>query len=236
MSEASEKVLGVRTLPIFPLPVILLPGEVIPLHIFEDRYRKMLDDVQAGNKLFGLSYFGVDDPTPVKPAPGHMGCAAEIRDVQTLEDGRSNIIIGGVIRYRMEGYVDSDEPYYVGETEFFEDIPDQDGEIEEVEALGKEVTDLFTRVANAAHNISGERTPLPDLPEIDPQALSFMISAAFNFEDSVKLELMETRSTRFRLEKLRSVLNDAVTRIEETANIHKISKTNGHSKKPIDLN
>lgn len=227
--------MGVTTLPIFPLPVILLPGEVIPLHIFEDRYRKMLDDVQAGNKLFGLSYFGVDDPTPVKPAPGHLGCAAEIRDVQTLEDGRSNIVIGGVIRYRMEEYVDSGDPYYVGEISFFEDIPPDESDAEKVDALAKEVTALFTRVANAAHRISGERSPLPDLPDIDAERLSYLISAAFNFEDHVKFELMETRSTEVRLEKLREVLKQAAVKIEETENIHKVSKTNGHSKKPIDL-
>lgn len=235
MSEASEKVHGVRTLPIFPLPVVLLPGEVIPLHIFEQRYRDMIADVEAGNRLFGLSYFGVDDPTPVKPGLGHLGCAAEIREIETMPDGRSNIVIGGVIRYRMEDYVDSEASYLVGDVSFFEDIPVDESETEKLNALAKEVTELFTRVANAAHRISGERSPLPDLPDIDAERLSYLISAAFNFEDHVKFELMETRSTEVRLEKLRVVLKQAAVKIEETENIHKVSKTNGHSKKPIDL-
>jgi Lon protease-like protein len=234
MSEAMEKVRGVRTLPIFPLPVILLPGEIIPLHIFEPRYQKMIEDIQAGNKLFGLSYFEPPESGSPKPDAGHLGCAAEIREVRELPDGRSNIVIGGVIRYQMEEYADSDEPYFVGEVSFFEDIAEEDEE--KTAELGKEVSGLFTRVAAAAHKISGERSALPDLPDIDPQELSFLISAAFNFENEVKYELLETRSTTVRLEKLRGVLKKAVEKIEETAHIHKISKTNGHSKKPIDLN
>ncbi|HYG78959.1 MAG TPA: LON peptidase substrate-binding domain-containing protein, partial [Pyrinomonadaceae bacterium] len=57
MSEASDKVRGVRELPLFPLPVVLFPGVPLPLHIFEPRYQRMLSDVRAGDQLFGLSYF-----------------------------------------------------------------------------------------------------------------------------------------------------------------------------------
>jgi Lon protease-like protein len=233
MSDAMEKVRDVRTLPIFPLPVILFPGEMIPLHIFEPRYRKMLTDIQAGDKLFGLSYFEAPDMETARPPAGHLGCAAELREVQEMPDGRSNIVITGVIRYRVEEYVDADEPYFVGETHFFEDLEDENEE--SLSKLSDEVTELFTRVANAAHNISGESSRLPDLPDIAPQELSFLISAAFNFANEIKYELMETRSTTERLERLRNVLEQAVERVEETANIHKISKTNGHSKKKIDL-
>ena len=51
MSEAMDKVLGVRELPLFPLPVVLFPGMPMPLHIFEERYRKMLSDIRAGDNL-----------------------------------------------------------------------------------------------------------------------------------------------------------------------------------------
>ncbi len=234
MSEANEKILGVRTLPIFPLPVILMPGEMIPLHIFEPRYRKMIEDIQAGNQLFGLSYFEPLETEDIKPPAGHLGCAAELRDVQLMPDGRSNIIITGVMRYRLEEYADTGEPYFVGEISFFEDIPEKENE-EKLAGLSKEVVELFTRVANAAHKISGERNPLPDLPDIAPQELSFLISAAFNFENEVKFELMETRSTTKRLKRLRVLLKRAVETIEETAAIHQVSKTNGHSKKKINL-
>jgi Lon protease-like protein len=233
MSEAREKVRGVRSLPIFPLPVILMPGEIIPLHIFEPRYRKMLEDIQAGNNLFGLSYFESPEVEGAKPPAGHLGCVAEIREAQQLPDGRSNIVVIGVIRYLFEGYEETDEPYLIGEVAYFED--NEEADTEKLLALTDEVSELFTRVANAAHRISGERAPLPELPDISPQELSFLISAAFNFENEIKYELLEIRSTMERLERLRGVLKQAVEKVEETAVIHQVSKTNGHSKKKIDL-
>src|SRR6201991_3416461 len=99
MSEALDKVRGVRELPLFPLPLVLFPGVPLPLHIFEERYRRLLADVRVSNNLFGLSYFdaGTDD----RPAPGHVGCATEIIEIQPLPDGRSNILTVGVARYRV---------------------------------------------------------------------------------------------------------------------------------------
>jgi Lon protease-like protein len=163
-----------------------------------------------------------------------VGCAAELRDVQLMPDGRSNIVVSGVMRYRLDEYTDTGEPYFTGRISFFADIQEKESE-EKLAGLSKEVAGLFTRVANAAHKISGERNPLPDLPDIAPQELSFLISAAFNFENEVKLELMETRSTTERLKRLRVLLKRAVDTIEETAAIHQVSKTNGHSKKKINL-
>ena len=66
MSEALDKVRGLRELPIFPLPVVLFPGMPMPLHIFEPRYRKMLADIRAGDSLFGLSYFAIVKPAAVR--------------------------------------------------------------------------------------------------------------------------------------------------------------------------
>ena len=100
MSEALDKVRGVRELPIFPLPLVLFPGVPLPLHIFEERYRRMLADVRASNNLFGLSYFTPDAAGEERPPEGHVGCATEVVEVQPLPDGRSNILTLGVVRYR----------------------------------------------------------------------------------------------------------------------------------------
>ena len=100
MSEESEKVFGVKYLPIFPLPVVLLPNELLPLHIFEPRYRQMIKDVQIGNKLFGVSY--LDPGKTERPPIGSIGCTTEIREIQPLEDERSNILTFGIIRYRID--------------------------------------------------------------------------------------------------------------------------------------
>src|SRR5687767_5843906 len=105
MSEAMDKVRGVSELPVFPLPVVLFPGVPLPLHIFEPRYRQMLQDVKATNNFFGVSY--LEDASEAEcPAVGHVGCLAELTETQTLDDGRSNILTVGVIRYRVEEYLD----------------------------------------------------------------------------------------------------------------------------------
>ncbi len=100
MSEALEKVVDIKHLPLFPLPLVLLPNELLPLHIFEPRYRQMLKDVALDKNLFGISYFEPQESFIEKPATGTIGCVTEVRETQTLPDGRLNIVTAGVIRYR----------------------------------------------------------------------------------------------------------------------------------------
>lgn len=232
MSEALEKVSGVKFLPLFPLSVVLLPYELLPLHIFEPRYRQMLKDIQADNNLFGLSYFDPEDSDLTVPEVGSIGCVAEVRDVQTLEDGRSNIVTTGLVRYRLEGYVETGEPYLVGEVSFFEDEDENESELK---PIADEVFDLFVRIAAGAHELSGERGRFPDISQAPPQQLSFLTAAAFNLEPKIKYEFLQMRSTQKRLEKLREMLSQIVVKIEESASLNKIAKTNGHSKKKINL-
>src|SRR4051812_25878784 len=111
MSEASDKVRGVRELPLFPLPLVLFPGVPLPLHIFEPRYQRLLADIRARDSLFGLSYADVAEAESVRPPVGHVGCVAEVTEVQPLPEGRSNILTVGLIRYRVESYADGGEPY-----------------------------------------------------------------------------------------------------------------------------
>lgn len=232
MSDASEKVLGIKQLPIFPLPIVLMPSELLPLHIFEEKYRQMLKDVEHQKNLFGLTYFNPQETFAEKPEPGTVGCVAEVNEVQKLPDGRSNILTIGVIRYRIVDYVQTDEPYLVAEVEFFEDVNEENTELNE---LADEVFTLFKRVAEAAHKISGQRGEFPEIPQAEPEQLSFLISSAFNLENDLKYKMLETQSTFERLENMQSILKKAVDQIEDSAEIHKISQTNGHRKKKIDL-
>lgn len=232
MSEAFEKVLGIRHLPIFPLPLVLLPNELLPLHIFEERYRKMLADVEADRRLFGITLFDPPEDFIEKPETGTVGCVAEVREAQTLPDGRSNILTIGLIRYRLNEYIEAGEPYLVGDVEFFEDDA-EDASV--LTPLADEVFILFRRIAKAAHKLSGERGIFPDIPQAEPEQLSFLVTAAFNLEPAMKYRMVETRSTIERLTRLREILVQAVDKMEDNAEISKIAKTNGHSKKKIDI-
>ncbi|MDQ6786541.1 MAG: LON peptidase substrate-binding domain-containing protein [Acidobacteriota bacterium] len=232
MSESLEKVAGIKHLPMFPLPLVLLPNEFLPLHIFEPRYRQMLKDVAMNKNMFGVSFFNPTDSFIEKPAAGTIGCVAEIRDVQTAPDGRSNILTVGIIRYRLIDYVEAGEPYLVGDVEFFEDFQEDETVLQ---PLSDEVHALFQRIARAAHKLSGARGALPDIPQTEPQALSFLITAAFNLEPDIKYRMLETRSTIERLTKMREILRQAVSKMEESAEIAKVASTNGHGKKKIEI-
>lgn len=232
MSEASEKVAGIRHLPLFPLPLVLLPNELLPLHIFEPRYRQMLKDIGLEKNLFGVTYFNQEGSLADKPPVDTIGCVAELREVQSLPDGRSNILSVGVIRFRLVEYIDSGDPYFVGDVEFFED---EEADNAVLQPLSDEVFRLFKRIAKAAHKLSGERGRFPEIPQAEPEALSFLVTAAFNLEPEMKYKMLEMRSTVERLERLREILKQTVGKMEESADIHKISQTNGHSKKKIDL-
>ena len=89
--------LSVRELPLFPLPeVVLFPQEVLPLHIFESRYRIMLKSVLESDSMFGVIKWD-----PNKKSMANVGCCAQIIKHQMAEDGRSNIITLGQQRFQV---------------------------------------------------------------------------------------------------------------------------------------
>jgi ATP-dependent Lon protease len=231
VSEALDKVAGVHHLPIFPLPLVMLPNELLPLHIFEEKYKKMLKDVESERKLFGVTLFEPTESFIEKPAAGSIGCVAEVRESEMLPDGRSNILTFGLVRFRLIDYVDAGEPYLVGDVEFFEDKKEDQ---KKLKPLSDKVFHLFERMAKAAFKMSGGRGQLPEIQRTGPEALSFLITAAFNFENEKKYQLLEMTSTFNRLTELKSVLDAAVVRIEESAEMQAVSKLNGHSKKKIE--
>ncbi len=232
MSEALEKVSGIESLPIFPLPLVMLPNEILPLHIFEDRYRQMLVDIELTHKLFGVTLFEPQEAFIEKPPAGSIGCAAEIRESEMLADGRSNILALGLVRYRLIDYAVASEPYLIGHVEFFEDEAEDPAT---VEPLADNVFGQFERMARAAFKMSGNRGRMPEILRTDPESLSFLITAAFNFDNGKKYEMLEMTSTTTRLTELKELLDRTVGQLEESAEIQTVSRSNGHSKKKIDL-
>ncbi len=227
-----DKVRGVTELPLFPLPLVLFPGAPLPLHIFEPRYRKMLEDVRINNSLFGLSYFDASSSDLACPPVGHVGCVAEVTEVQALPDGRSNIFTVGLIRYRIESYLERGDPYLVARVSFFEDEAEEASALEE---QAQQVSELFMRIARAIRTINDERANLPDISDTNPQKLSFLVAAAMETELEAKQELLELRSTAERLRWLSHMLKRAVKHYESRARIHEIAKGNGHSGRRIDI-
>ena len=232
MSDPLDRVGGERELPLFPLPVVLFPGVPMPLHIFEPRYRQMLETVRLRDNLFGLSYFDASAQESTVPPVGHVGCVAEVTEVQPMPDGRSNILTIGLIRYRVLSYVEHSDPYLIAEVSFFEDEEEDEGALAR---SAEDVSALFQRIAQAVRIINDERAALPELPDVDPERLSFLVAAAMEIDNEVKQEMLEMRSTLERLKRLYDLLSRAITSYEERARMHQIARSNGHAGKKINL-
>lgn len=192
----------------------------------------MLEDIGNFNNLFGLSYFDSSTSDRDLPSPGEIGCVAEVTETQTFPDGRSNILTIGLVRYRIESYVERGDPYLVARVNYFEDTDEDDDTL--IKAA-EDVADTFTRIALAVRTINDERLNLPDISDTEPQRLSFLVAAAMEVDVEVKQELLELRSTAERLERLKNMLDRAVEGYEERARIHELAKGNGHSGKKIEI-
>jgi ATP-dependent Lon protease len=162
--------LAVRELPLFPLPdVVLFPQEVLPLHIFEPRYRMLLRTVMAEDQRFGVIRW---DPQERRMAD--VGCCAQIIHCQSQEDDRSNIVTMGQQRFRVLDIV-REAPFRVGLVSWIEDEPDNDSE--GVPSLADQVREALHDVVELTAKLIGKPAQLPsDLPDL-PRELSFWIAS-----------------------------------------------------------
>jgi Lon protease-like protein len=103
------------SIPIFPLPnVVLFPNVFLPLHIFEPRYRAMVADSLAGDRIFGMTLLqpGFEGDYHGNPAVYAVGCAGVITHAERLPDGRSNVVLRGLEKFRIV-QEDHSRPYRV---------------------------------------------------------------------------------------------------------------------------
>lgn len=162
--------LAVRELPLFPLPdVVLFPQEVLPLHIFEPRYRMMLRTVLDEDRRFGVVRW---DPKTQRMSD--VGCCAEILHCQTQDDDRSNIVTLGQQRFRVLDTI-REAPFRVAMVSWVEDeVTDNHTELS---TLTGDVTRALKDVVELTGKLIGKPASLPaDVPDL-PRELSFWIGA-----------------------------------------------------------
>jgi len=215
-------VVAERTLPLFPLPVVLFPGVARPLHIFEPRYRQMLADCLDGDRRFGLVFCPDADDEHTLP-PGQVGCVARIESAEALPDGRSNIIVAGEERFAFVRFVAADTPYLVGAIADYTDLPEADAELE---AAARGVRDGFERLVRAVHAIADQRTPVPELPR-DTSRIAYQVAAVVETPLAARYELLRTRSALARLRAAARILDEAVPSVERRAAQHRRARSNG---------
>jgi ATP-dependent Lon protease len=206
-------------LPIFPLSVALFPGNPLPLHIFEPRYRRMLADCLADDRRFGITPLP-DQSDP--PGPGAVGCIAEVRVNQELPDGRSNIVVVGGSRFEVSRLVEETQPYLVAMVQTFEDEAGTQPPLEEIESLRRLAFQYFAGLRELNDETPDELV----LPE-DALTLSFHVSGSIECDLGIKQRLLAERSTARRVRALLLLLPVLISAIENGITVHRQAHSNG---------
>ena len=201
-------------IPLFPLNVVLMPGTSLPLHIFEERYKQMVNECLDSETEFGMVLADEDGTRGV-------GCTARIVElVQRFEDGRMVILVEGSRRFKLNNIM-TGKPYYVGDVDYLEDGADDD-----VSSLAEECVALLERVVEAATEGSVDI-------EIEPpyRNLSFAIAGRIEFDLETRQQILELPTEKGRLEKVKELLTEAADRLERDRQVRKLAETNGHLRK-----
>ena len=188
---------AVRELPLFPLPeVVLFPTRPLPLHIFEFRYRIMMNTILESDRRFGVLSI---DPKTGKIA--EYGCCAEIVHFERLKDDRMKMLTLGQQRFHVLEYV-REKPYRVGLVEWIED----ESTNEDLRPMAKEVETLLKDVVRLSAKLTNQKIELPDdLPSL-PRELSYWIASNLYGVAAEQQELLEMKNTLRRLSREQEIL------------------------------
>ena len=216
----------VRELPLFPLPdVVLFPQEVLPLHIFESRYRMLLKTVMEADRRFGVVRWD-----PVAKSRADVGCCAEIIKHHTTDDGRSNIVTIGQQRFRILKLV-REAPYPTAMVSWIDDHDEID-DLEQLKTLSDSVLTALKDVVSLTGKLTDSYPSLPDdLPDL-PRELSFWIAAHLGGPVAAEQQrLIEIVNTKDRLQRefdmldktrrhlaARTAIKDSLSNVDQTNN------------------
>ena len=191
--------IAVRELPLFPLPdVVLFPGRPLPLHIFEYRYRIMMNTIMEEDRRFGVLMWD-----PNKGEAATIGCCAKITKHERLPDDRIMVLTQGQQRFKVLHYV-REKPYRVGLVEWIEDQPLLDDQ--DLPALTANVKQLLKDVVRLSAKLTEQDINLPDdIPNL-PTELSYWVASNFYGAALEQQSLLEMQDTQVRLEREAEIL------------------------------
>jgi Lon protease-like protein len=219
-----ESIERLDELPVFPLATVLFPGAVVPLHIFEERYKSMIRFAIDHDNLFGLSFRAdaeVDKETVLDL--GSVGCLARINAVMTIEEGRMNLIALGIVRYRvleLKQFV----PFLLASVEPFKDDQEPEGGVEE---LFEEIRGLCIKFLVDTGILDESREGLQkNLPD-EPEDFSLLLASLLPIDVGLKQELLEMTSTKQRLTRLKSHVLTAISDYGKQQLMQERAKGNG---------
>jgi ATP-dependent Lon protease len=200
-------------LPLFPLDVVLFPEMLLPLHIFEERYKEMIAECLQGKSPFGVLY-SHDDRVET------IGCTAEISQViKRYPDGRLDLVAVGRKRFQVS-FFDSEKAYLRASIEL---LPDSVGAQEPSENLLRQAMDLYTK----ASKLTGKDDPEEFGPESSVEGLAFNLASSLHLQNEVRQRILEARSEGQRLEELTEHLSALIPLLTERQESVKRAGSNG---------
>ena len=185
-------------LPLFPLGLVLFPGLLLPLHVFEERYRTLVGELlerPPAERRFGVIAIrtGREVGAGGVSALYDVGCVAQLRRVEPHSDGRFDIVTTGAERFRLLGRRDT-RPYPVGEVELLAEQPGSG----EVVLLDPAVRSAYQGYLTAMAEVNGEPPHPVDLPD-GPSALSYLVAATVVVDLDVRQALLSQPDDAARL-------------------------------------
>ena len=195
-------------MPQFPLRSVLFPSMVLPLHVFEPRYRTMVSDLLEGDRRFGVVMIDRGSETGGEDQRSSFGTVARIVEAEEYPDGRWRSITVGVERFRVNQWLE-DDPYPRAEVDLW---PDEDADGVDPERF-VEVESRFRRCLALASEMGIDTGQLPD--RIEPCALGTMqLAALLPVGPLDKQRLLGVDGSSARLDALDQTIEEALELIE----------------------
>jgi Lon protease-like protein len=202
---------------LFPLGIVLVPEELIPLHIFEDRYRELIGECLEAEIEFGLIH---EDPAGIRSVGTR---AAVVEVLRRFPDGRLNIVAEGRGRFRLLRTTEGRSFL----TAMVEPLADEEGEGPSPEDLAA-CLQAYRRLTATAGVEQAEEVEELERLALAGAGISFRIAGRVEFQAKVKQELLEMRSERARVARLTGLLDEAVELVAFRQIVRDRAAGNGH--------
>ncbi len=204
---------------LFPLQIVLFPESVFPLHIFEERYKRLINNCLVNKTTFGINL-------SVATKMYNVGCSAQILDiVQKDEKGNLDITVKGIRRYRLDTFDENENKYVEAEVEFFDDLEEElDHDLFERSIIE------FNSIAEFVNSIKIEKISRNEVSTYYP---SFLIAQKAGLTLAQRQELLEMTSENQRLEYLVLHLKKIKPMLKEAEFVQMIIKNDGYLRPKI---
>jgi len=202
-----------KKLPLFPLQVVLFPHSALPLHIFEERYKVLINQCLEEGKEFGVNLIREEKVFDV-------GCTALVAAIQRrYKDGRMDIVVKGSRRYRLHSVDAEVAPYLVGGVSFLENITEQ---------VDSSLASRTVRLYNSlVHLVYGDRVQQQKL-QVDNSGLSFVLAQKAGMDLTQRQQLLELSSENERLQLLHSYFSEVVPKLRQHGEVDRVVKGDGY--------